>query len=171
MARGTKTVVKVVGGEVSMMTTGGMAVFDRLDWLRVRLRDMRVLLAKFGEYLVNEHIPGQFKAQGTPRRWAPLSARYAEWKRRNYGNLPILILMGRMSKGFTYEAHARSLVIVNRVAAGQRGNKTPRWIWHQFGTDRVPARQMLQIGKRDHQRLQRIARDYLAFEQAEGVGP
>ena len=168
-ARGLVTTVNVVGGDVSILMTGEMALFDRLDWLRVQLKDMRVLMAKFGEYLVREHIPGQFKAQGTPRRWAPLSARYAAWKRANYGNLPILILSGRMSKGFTYEAHARTLVIVNRVTAGQSDTSTPRWVFHQFG-QRRKNRPMLQIGKRDHQRLQALAREYLAFEQGEGVG-
>jgi hypothetical protein len=68
-----------------------------------------------------------------------------------------------MKQGFKSETTKRTLRIINRVAAGQRGNKTPRWTWHQLGTETMPARPMLQINQHDYTRLRQFAQAYVTF--------
>lgn len=147
-SKGRRTVVNVLGGTV------GLAFDDEADILRFfedaegRLSDLSEPLDEYGRYLVEEHIPRQFKRQGTPKRWASLSKKYREWKEKHYPGRPILVLSGRMKAGFRWKARKRSLQIINRVTAGQK-NKTPRWQWHQSGTGKMPARPMLQVTDKD----------------------
>ena len=163
-SQGRKTTVKLVGSEVTVRNAIEVDDFVAyLEALGMRFDDFQPVMERFGQYLVEEHIPRQFKQRGTPKRWAPLSPQYAAWKRRHYGNLPILMLSGRMAAGFKYETTKRTLRIINRVAAGQRGNKTPRWTWHQNGTATIPARPMLQINKFDYARLRQFAQAYVTF--------
>ena len=169
MPRGTRTEIKLVGAEVSLTTSDGLTrIMSRLEALDIAANDFQPLMEHFGAYVVDDHIVKQFKQQGTPKRWAPLSKRYAKWKRDNYGMLPKLVLSGKMKRGFRYQATPRTLKIINRVTAGQGKNKTPRWIWHQDGTDTMPARPILQLGKKDYAMLIKLAHEHLLFE--EGVG-
>ncbi len=168
MPAGQLAVVKVTGGDISMKTIKGMAIFDRLEWLSLRLRNFQSVLEVFGTYLVEQHVVRQFAAEGTPNKWRPLSPAYAKWKAARYGSLPILVRTGAMKAGFTFLAAPRTLYIINRVAAGQGDNKTPRWLWHQFGTSRMPARPVLQINEPDRRKLADLALSYLAFNQSEG---
>lgn len=161
-SQGRKTTVKLLGADVTIRN--GLETDDfvtYLDDLGLRFNDLQPVLGRFGEYLVEEHIPRQFKKRGTPKRWAPLSPDYAALKRRLYGNLPLLVLSGRMKAGFTSEATKRTLRVINRVAAGQGRNKTPRWTWHQNGTETMPARPMLQINQYDYTRLRQFAQAYV----------
>lgn len=168
MPAGQLMVVKVTGGDISMRTIKGMAIFERLEWLSLRLRDFSHVMSQFGQYLVEQHIRKQFANQGTPSRWKPLSSAYARWKTAHYGSLPILVLSGAMQGGFSFQAAPRTLYIINRVTRGQGGSKTPRWLWHQYGTSRMPARPVLQIDEIDRQELAQITQAYLAFNQSEG---
>jgi hypothetical protein len=168
-SQGRKTTVKIVGAEI--MLGGGIAKADVIRYLNdlhVRAQDMQVPLQRFGAYLVEQHIPRQFEAQGTPKRWAPLSPAYAAWKRRHYGNLPKLVLTGAMRGGFRWETTPRTLRVINQVKSGQRGG-VPRWTYHQLGTEHMPARPMLQITNKDYARLREIVNLWLTFETGGGV--
>ena len=161
-SQGRKTTVKVLGADVTVRN--GIETDDFVGYLEdlgMRVNDFQPVMERFGEYLVEEHIPRQFKRRGTPKRWAPLSKDYAAIKRRLYGNLPLLVLSGRMKAGFRYEATKRTLRVINRVAAGQGRNKTPRWTWHQTGTETMPARPMLQVNQYDYTRLRQFAQAYV----------
>ena len=169
MPSGSRTVVKLVGCEVVITASKGSdAVAKRLDDVADNAENFQPVMQDYGDYLISQHIPNQFAKQGAPKRWARLSDKYAAWKRANYGNLPKLVLTGRMRGGFKYETGPRSLRVINRVTAGQGRNKTPRWVWHQDGTENMPARPMLQIGKKDHDMLRKFAR--LRIISGEGIG-
>jgi phage gpG-like protein len=172
LSGGKQTVVSLAGVDL-YLRFGKLSTDDfvhDLNDLGLRMNDMRPVLDRFGAYLTNEHIPEQFRRQGTPKRWAPLSPKYEEWKRRHYGRLPILVLTGQMRAGFRWETGARTLRVVNRVKSGQRGRGEPRWVYHQFGTSKMPARPVLQVRPKDIARLRELAREHLAFYQAEGMG-
>jgi len=157
------TVVKVAGGELAIRF-GSIDKDDFATYLEnigLRMQDIQPVLDRYGAYIVNEHIPRQFEAQGTPRRWAPLSRAYAQQKARQYPGRPILVRTGRMKGGFRWEARARSLRIINRVMAGQRGRGVPRWFYHQSGTSKMPARQMLQFTDDDREHLHQFAEEHL----------
>ena len=162
-SQGRLTVIKVVGGEMHVRF-GQPNVDDfatRLEELGLRMQDLQPVLDKFGRYLVREHIPGQFAAQGHPKRWASLSPAYARWKARHFPGRPILVRTGAMKGGFRYEARKRSLRVINRVKAGQKGRGKPRWFYHQHGTGNMPARPVLQISDADRQKLSELANEYL----------
>lgn len=167
-SQGNKTVVKLIGCELTMQTSGD-DIAGYLTALGLRIEQLEPVLERFGKYMIEQHIPGQFKAQGKPKRWARLNDKYAEWKRKHYGSLPKLVLSGRMRAGFSYQVKPRSLRVINRVTAGQGRNKTPRWVWHQNGTENMPARPMAQMTKRDWDVLRQYAMEYLTFETGGGV--
>ena len=174
-SQGRATTVKLVGADIVLRAGAKDNVDDVLDYLNalgLRFQDFQPVMERFGEYLVEEHIPRQFKQRGTPKRWAPLNDAYAKRKRALYGNRPLLVATGRMKAGFKYETTPRTLKVINRVTAGQGRNKTPRWTWHQNGTETMPARSMIQIGQTDYRRLRQLAQAYLTFASVSqgGVG-
>ena len=70
-SQGRLTVVKVAGGEL-VIRYGSIDKDDFATYLEnigLRMQDIKPVLDRYGEYIVNEHIPRQFEAQGTPRRW------------------------------------------------------------------------------------------------------
>ena len=163
-SQGRLTVAKVLGGTVSL------SFDDTIDTIRFyedterRLKDLSEPLDEYGRYLVEKHIPRQFAKRGTPKRWATLSAKYAAWKAKYFPGRPLLVLSGRMKAGFRWKGKKRSMQIINRVAAGQRGNKTPRWQWHQHGTSQMPARPMLQVTDKDLAELTRLIFAHVGVE-------
>lgn len=56
----------------------GFALFERID---------KKTVANVTDQIVNRR---------NYQRWQPLNPRYAEWKRRRYGNRPILVLTGSL---------------------------------------------------------------------------
>jgi hypothetical protein len=167
-SRGKKTVVKLTGVDVQMQWASTEEMRDYLQSLSLRAKDMQVPLQRFGTYLVEQHIPRQFEKQGTPKRWAPLSRKYAAWKKANYGNLPKLVLSGDMRAGFEYVVTPRTLRVENTVKTGQRGGK-PRWTYHQDGTSKMPARPVIQITNKDRDQLRELVRAWITFETGGGV--
>jgi phage gpG-like protein len=149
MARGKITVILVLGGAIQIGVTDDKDIIRFFEDKETKLKNMKQPLEKYGEYLVTDHIVRQFAQQGFPKRWAQLSPEYAKWKRRHYPGRKILELTGKMKGGFRVDAGPKSMRIVNRVTAGQRRNKIPRWEWHQYGTGIMPARPMLQITEDD----------------------
>jgi len=132
----------------------GLEIREKLAKFALQARDMRYAMKKYGDYLVDTHIPRQFSAQGTPKRWAALSPEYKRWKQMNYGNLPKLVLTDTMRTGFKAKATARQVKITN----------VRRW-WtaHQYGVPgrNLPARPMIQFTQRDDKALVDIAQVYI----------
>jgi phage gpG-like protein len=153
-ARPRVTVAEFLGGEMRIKTH-----FDQDDVaLRFKeigglLGDLQPVLQEYAEYLIDEHIPEQFRRQGFPRRWARLSSIYALWKLRRHGRLPILVLSGKMRRGFSYEVGKRVMRITNTQKY---------WVYHQYGTNRMPARPVMTMTKNDQKRLQLATAAYLA---------
>ena len=161
-SQGRRTVARVVGVDI-ILSDRGVAdlMVDRLMELGLRMEDMEPVLYFFGQYLVEQHIPQQFRRRGYPARWAPLSPQYAAWKVRHFPGKPLLVRSGAMKAGFTWEARKRSMRIINRVKAGQKSGSKPRWTYHQEGTRTMPARQMLQVGAKERAKLRALARQHL----------
>ena len=151
---GLLTVASVKGGDISLsMSRKGSQWLEGLDVFGTRARNLKRPLDEWGRYIVEKIVPLQFERQGTPRRWARLSPDYAAWKRKHYGSLPILVLSGKMRAGFSWTATARTLKVENKVK--RRGGR-PYWIYHQFGTSRMPQRAILQMRAEDREQLRRI---------------
>lgn len=154
--------MRVVGGAM-IYRFGSIDTDDLIEYLSdmgLRMEDLQPVFDRYGEYIVNEHIPRQFQAQGTPRPWAALSPEYARQKALSYPGLPILQRTTRMKRGFSWTAKPRSLRVNNRVTAGQ-SVKIPRWRFHQDGTGKMPARQMLQMTDKDRNKMSEFTAEYL----------
>ena len=152
-SRGRYTVVRTYGADLFMrFDPGADVVAALLDERAERLGNLQPVMDAFGRYLVEEHIPHQFRVEGTPKRWAALSDEYADYKERHYGNLPILVISGQMKRGFYWVARKRSLQVRNRA---------PYWYPHQFGGEHLPARPMLQVDSDDHRVLSDLVAEHV----------
>jgi phage gpG-like protein len=159
-SKGKKTIVKMTGCEITIQESGTAETIAYMQSLQLRAKEMQVPLARFGAYMVDTSIPLQFKAQGTPQRWKPLSKKYAAWKRAHYGNLPKLVITGAMRDAFTWQTTPRTLRIENNVSY---------WTYHQTGTRKMPARPPLNVRVQDREKLNELAQLWLMQETGGGV--
>jgi len=154
-------IVRGFGADIQIRTLSNE--FEGILKLRAeRLKSLRQPLAKFGEYIVDEHIPLQYSLMGSPEPWPNLSPRYAIQKRRRWGQKPMLVASGRMYRGFSFNASRKNLVIRNTQDYAK---------YHQYGTRRMPARKWLQLGtRRDYPVLRGHVRDYVLATAGERYG-
>lgn len=164
--QGRLVVLKIVGAELRFNDGATDNLTESLDDLVVRANDLQQPNREFGEYIINRHIPLQFQQQGTPKKWKPLNATYAAWKRKHYGNMPILIRTGAMRAGFKSQVTPRTLRITNSVKA--KGGK-PYWQYHQEGTDNMPQRMLIQMVSADRDIYRGFVIDHLIHKQTGGV--
>lgn len=78
--------------------------------------------------------------------FAPLSPKYAEWKRRHFGELPILRLTGRLRQSLTETSDGDFLYAPERLRV-LLGTKVKYARYHQVGTKRMPRRPPVVVGK------------------------
>lgn len=95
-------------------------------WERVH----RILLGLWRETFASE---GAYAGD----RWAPLSPRYAAWKLRTHGSLPILRLTGRLGSSLTEPSHAEH-VFISTPTLMEAGTSVPVYPWvHQKGSENL----------------------------------
>ncbi len=110
--------------------------------------------SNFGQYIfpklgtvLEREVGKQFDAEGrgpNAGRWAGLSARYAESKRRRYGFKPILEATGRLKGALTSPGpNARRQYSSREFVFGTQGVRYASF--HQTGTGRMPARPPLDL--------------------------
>jgi phage gpG-like protein len=155
IGRGKVTVAEFVGGQMALrpqLDTDAVVLHYRA--IGGLINDLQPVLTLYAYYLVNTHIPKQFETQGAwgGKKWAKLKPKYAAWKLKNYGRLPILVLTGKMRDSFKYTVGKRSMRIVNR---------RKYWGYHQYGTRNMPARPLIVITAKDRKVLQGATQSYL----------
>ncbi len=100
--------------------------------------------------LLNENKPywkNQTDTNG--RAWRPLTTQYRAWKRKQYGDLPILRVTGKMqdtAKVLSYLKNDRFAVLTTSVGP-----------YHQFGTKNMAARPWMGVPKSSLEKLSGIA--------------
>lgn len=149
------TVVRAVGAEVHFRSHD-VHVDDwsrRYEELGLKLSDMGEVFSRFGKYMVQESIPATFAAKGRPKRWAILSPKYSMMRYGKTGVVASLVLSGKMRGAFKQEPHPRSMRIVNRAKY---------WTYHQFGTEEMPQRIIIQMLEEDEARFLKTVHEYLA---------
>jgi len=97
--------------------------------------------------------------------FAPLSPRYARYKARRYPGAPILVRSGRLRSALTQPDHPDAIADIqpDRLTFGTR---VPYALYHQLGTQRMPARPPIKLSKTLQTELLTILRNYL-IEQGE----
>lgn len=145
---------------IKINDTDVQAVFARAI---ARLEDLTPMMGNIGEYL-QRRVDDGFRYERDPygQNWAPLAASTLKAKVRNKRILKILQSRGTMRGTLTYQAGRDRVVIGFNTYTAQ---------YHQYGTKRMPKRQILPDAARglpaqDVAQIQAIAQDYLESEQA-----
>lgn len=94
---------------------------------------------------------GSQGAKGRDGRWAALSKPYEAWKRKRWGNKPILQASGRLMEALTGKSGDTLLIsephLIGLGAVVDYGS------YHQHGTSRMPARKPISVGSRQESRI------------------
>lgn len=142
---GRHTVVKLFGVDLDFSFSryeGGGRETDasiNLSGMLRRGRDMTPLFESWRE-LLYQQTADVFANEGMPTHWLPLSQKYAAWKRKHYGEKPIMRMTDRLYASLTggpegvFAAHPQTL---------EYGTMVPYFEVHQEGWEGVPQRQML----------------------------
>lgn len=100
--------------------------------------------------------------------FAPLTADYAGWKRRQVGDLPILQFSTRMYRSLTEEG-APNFIREEGASSLKVGTSDPKARWHQEGKGRLPVREVMQATDEEAQAHLQVFHDsYAATSQALG---
>lgn len=145
----------------------------RLGGLFTGLRDLRPVWGDLHTIFM-EFMKRVFATEGAHggQRWAPLSPAYAAWKRRHYGDLPILHLRGTLSKSFT-EAAAEGHVYRTGPAFMEAGSSVRYARAHQWGYAQrnLPARPIIRgFTKAEGERAADAVLAYLLKSMRRGGG-
>ena len=156
---GKNTRIKIVGGEILLNVPGTeTADFERrLKRYGRAAKNMRPAFEEYGRYMIRTAIAKQFRAEGMPQKWTPLNPVYAERKKKQHGNKPILVVSGKLRRGFRHKATKRTLQIINRVKVGAHSLHKI----HQEGTGTIPARPQVVITKQAQRKFRTIVRAHL----------
>jgi phage gpG-like protein len=172
--------VSVKGLDIQYAYAGetGEAVMDKLSVAFERAGDN---IRDFGRYVFPKLSPvfeaaeeRQFAAEGAgPNRgkWAPLTAKYAEWKGQHYPGNPILVASGRMREALTQSSSpfARRVTSGDTFDFGTEG--VPYASFHQLGTSRMVDRALFDFGSDFESDLREAALDGVREAVADAGAP
>lgn len=130
------------------------------------LSDLRPAWPKVSQ-LFYDAEKAQFDSRGSRggEQWPELSASYARWKSANYAGQPLMELTGNLRRSLTersgsdsvYEATKDSLVL---------GTSDPKANAHQFGSGRLPRREVIALTDEDHEKMREVMMRELSAEVA-----
>lgn len=107
-----------------------------------------------------------FDAEGPG--WAPLSPKYAARKLRLYGDKPILRATDKLYRSMTIKGAEGNVSRVQPMSA-EFGTSIFYAIFHQTGTVKMPAREVIMLNEDDKRSLVRVVQRYMiATGQAAG---
>ncbi len=108
-----------------------------------------------------------FDAEGAhegKQRWTELNPRYEAWKSRRFSGAKILVLNGKLRSAAT-SSRAEGSVFKLGANRLEMGVDIPVGGWnlaalHQFGTSKMPVREVVRLSSAQKLRWVRIIRDY-----------
>jgi phage virion morphogenesis protein len=124
--------------------------FKKLLDRGVNTRPLMQKLVQQLHFTVDEN----FEKEGRPRRWRPLSIKYAAWKRRNRYSPKILEKSGALRRSLT-EKYTNTEAIV--------GTNVKYAAVHQFGSTKknIPARPFMKVTPQDISNFTNIVKQYI----------
>lgn len=141
--------------------TGAEKAAAELTALSGKMQNLRGLFEQVLEPDIYEWQAERFDQEGKPERWARLSDRYAAWKARRYPGRRILEREGLLREGLTRRGGRFQVRRVTDTSL-ELGTSAPYAQFHQFGTRRMPRREIVTITGDDERRWARLAEDYFA---------
>lgn len=146
---------------------GGGAAEPTLARLTTALERAGAEVANVGKHILPKLLPvleqgaaAQFDAEGAgpvAGPWAPLSARYAEWKAQHYPGQPILVRTGALRAALTSGTAQGALRDVGDDSLAFGTDGIPYASNHQTGTGRMPARPPFDFGPATEEAMQAAA--------------
>lgn len=117
----------------------------KLEGITSGLGDMRPIWKDVHDVFIG-FMKRVFRSQGAyaASKWVPLNPAYAAWKRRKYGNKPILQREGTLLASFTEKTHSDHVARIGPSFA-EFGTRVRYAKAHQYGIParRLPARPMI----------------------------
>lgn len=112
----------------------------RLDNMEEAAKDFRVVFQWARTELAKANA-ANFSASGLPvGGWSPLKPRYASWKSRNFPGAPIMVQDGSLRRDLsTLRGPANDI----RRTSAKFGTSIEYAKFHQYGTTRMPKRQIV----------------------------
>jgi len=130
-----------------------------IEGLEAQIKDFTPVWPKVAE-VVRAALARGFEQEGNVYgRWAPLTARYASWKRRHYPGKKILELTGRLKGSLTRRGHADAFQTETPQALFISSD-VPYAPYHQHGTGRMVARPPLGLSGRDKASIAQVIHRY-----------
>lgn len=164
---GKQTVAKFFGGKITFSLSADKSKADYIkdvDDVIARSTNLQPAFKAVGDYLLGS-TRRTFEAEGRPKRWQALSpTTIADRARKGFAPGPILVRTRRLMNSLTRRG-APGLVLRARPRSLQYTSTVPYFKYHQFGTDRIPARVMLLLQKQDHSQISRIINTYIRTGQ------
>jgi len=136
-----------------------------------RLGDMRDFWEDVARRVVYPSLKANFASEGRPRRWKPLDAKYAKWKRAHFPGRRILVLRGAMKRaitgtggsGFKRATRSGLVVGIRKGAISARAGVHNFGSFNAFGRGiRIPARPFMLLQSEDREKITSMATSFIA---------
>jgi phage gpG-like protein len=139
---GRQTRIKFVGGDLLVKVSGNENILANLTGIVARSKDLRIPFNAFRPVWINA-IQEAWDSGGEPVPWPALSPAYAAWKQSAYPGKPIMRLTDRLYDSLTSQT-SDTIWFVGPKSM-QLGTRVPYFIYHQTGTNKMPARPVLTL--------------------------
>lgn len=161
-----------MGGQVEFRVSSRQPPADYVKDLRgmaERSKDMRPAFKAIALYLMGSYARN-FKAEGRPKWPALAASTIADRRRKGFGSGPILVRTGALRDSLTKPgAPGQHLKITPKTI--QFGSNVKYYIFHQYGTQNMPARPMALLQRQDKAQVSRIINTYVREGKVTYKGP
>lgn len=143
---------------LSMSVAGDEKLKLGLQSMIARIRDMRPLARPF-DWRFRMAMGQAFKREGSPKgAWAALSE--YTLRTRRYPGMPILVQTGALKRSLTQANNSEHILDAHRDYV-EIGSRVPYAVYHQTGTRKMPAREMLVLDRHIVSRMIEDMRHYI----------
>ena len=134
------------------VTVNDKEVLSMLSRVSNRVKDMRPIMRDISVLLL-ESVQTNFKMEGRPKKWSPLSSSTKASKIKRRGSWqPILVDSGLLRKSNDTDYGSNYAKVVNPTKYG---------IFHQLGTRKMPARPFMVLQDSDKANIIDLMRRYI----------
>ena len=154
----------------SIRMAGEQAIDSTLDRLTERAQNLTPIWPEVKTRL-HEIISDAFEHEGgstAAGRWAPLSAKYAVWKARNFPGKPILERTGRLRASITGGPEETVVMAPHRLLLQ---SQVPYGGFHQMGTAVMPRRAPIGLTSEQGRQIVFIISRWMRKDLFKGLRP
>jgi len=141
------------------ITVDAKAAIRRMKAMEKRSRDFRPVL-RWAKRELQKANAANFTSNGLPvGGWSPLKPRYAAWKATRFPGTPTLVMSGKLFRELrSLNGPANSIGMTSATF----GTDIEYAKFHQYGTSKMPKRQIIYEPNQFAERLAILAADYVS---------